>query len=68
MSSVPKRLFWNNAQPERLPDAWRLTKVKGDHAMTAICEVWAVELGWDLRLTIDCRGLRCPPCAVPGTR
>ena len=26
--------------------------------MTAACEVWAVELGWDLRLMIDGRGLR----------
>jgi hypothetical protein len=25
---TPKREFWNNADPERLPDAWRLTKVK----------------------------------------
>jgi hypothetical protein len=38
-----KREFWNNAEPERLPDAWRMTKVKGDHTMTAVCEVWAVE-------------------------
>ena len=53
-----KREFWNNAEPERLPDAWRMTKVKGDHTMTAVCEVWAVELGWDLRLMIDGHGVR----------
>jgi hypothetical protein len=29
-----KREFWNNAEPERLPDQWRMTKVKGDHTMT----------------------------------
>jgi hypothetical protein len=45
------------SNPERLPDAWRVTKVKGDHTMTAVCEVWAVELGWDLRLMIDGHGL-----------
>jgi hypothetical protein len=55
---VPKREFWNNANPERLPDAWRMTKVKGDRTMTAVCEVWAVELGWDLRLMIDGHGVQ----------
>ena len=45
MSHVPKREFWDNAQPERLPDAWRMTKVKGGRTMTAVCEVWAVEMG-----------------------
>jgi hypothetical protein len=56
MNRVPKREFWNNAEPERLPDQWRMTKAKGDHTMIAVCEVWAVELGWELRLTIDNRG------------
>ena len=51
--NVPKREFWNNADPERLPDAWQLTKVKGEQTLTAVCQVWAVELGWDLRLFID---------------
>jgi hypothetical protein len=40
---VAKREFWNNSQPERLPDVWRMTKGKGDHTMMAVCEVWAVE-------------------------
>ena len=53
-----RREFWNNADPERLPDQWRMTKTKGDHTMTAACEVWAVELAWDLRLMIDNHGLR----------
>jgi hypothetical protein len=35
-----------------------MTKVKGDHRMTGVCEVWAVELGWDLRLMIDGHGLQ----------
>ena len=42
---VPKREFWNNAAPERLPDAWRMTKDKGGRTMVAVCEVWAVEMG-----------------------
>jgi hypothetical protein len=53
-----KREFWNNAEPERLPDQWRMTKVKGDHTMTAVCKVWAVEMGWELRLMIDGHGLQ----------
>jgi len=61
-----KREFWNNAEPERLPDAWRMTKVKGDHVLTALCGVWAVEMGWELRLMIDNHGLQmsslCRPC------
>jgi hypothetical protein len=63
MSDVPKRQFWNNSERKRLPDAWRLTKVKGGHTMTAVCEVWAVEMGWDLRLMIDGCGLQfSSPC------
>ena len=50
---VPKREFWNNGDPERLRDAWRLTKVKGERTLTAVCQVWAIELGWDLRVFID---------------
>lgn len=50
---TPKRAFWNNAEPERLPDAWKMTKPKGDHVLTAACEVWGVEIGWKLRLMIE---------------
>jgi hypothetical protein len=57
MSDFPKRQFWYNAEPKRLPDRWRLTKITGDRTMTAVCEVWAVEMGWDLRLQIYGRGL-----------
>jgi len=28
MTQVPKREFWNNAEPERLPDQWRMTFLK----------------------------------------
>jgi hypothetical protein len=53
-----KRESRNNAEGERLPDAWRMTKVEGDHILAAVCEVWAVEMGWDLRLQIYGRGLQ----------
>ena len=35
-----------------------MTKVQDDHILTAVCEVWAVEMGWDLRLQIEGRGLQ----------
>ena len=55
---TPKRKFSNNAERERLPDAWKMTKSKGDHVLTAACEVWGVEIGWKLRLMIDRHGLQ----------
>jgi hypothetical protein len=58
MSHVPRREFWNNPEPERLPDGFRMTKVKGDYTTTAVCEVWAVEMSRDLRLMIDGHGLQ----------
>ena len=42
MMQVRKREYWNNTEAERLPDAWRMTKVQDDHILTAVCEVWAV--------------------------
>ena len=50
------REFWNG-DPERLPDGFTVTKPKGDHTMTAVCEVWTHPFGWELRLQIDGRGL-----------
>ena len=38
MPLVPRREFSNNAEPERLPDQWRMTMAttKGEHATTAL--------------------------------
>jgi len=66
LMNVPKPEFWNNADPERLPDAWRLTKVKGEQTFTAVCQVWAVELGWDLRLFIDGELMKSQVCRSGG--
>jgi hypothetical protein len=55
MSHV-QRDTWNGP-PERLSDAFRLTKPKGDGAMTAVCEDWSHPFGWELRLTVDGHGL-----------
>jgi hypothetical protein len=38
---------------ERLPDGFRMTKPKGDHTLTASCEVWTNPVGLELRLMID---------------
>ena len=46
-----QREIWNGPQ-ERLPDAFRLTKPKGDRVLSAVCEVWAHPFGWELRLII----------------
>jgi hypothetical protein len=54
-------------EPERLPDQWRMTKVKGDYTMTAVCEVWAVDMGWDLRLPIDNGGGTVSVSTFPGS-
>jgi len=59
MSHVPRREFWNNANPERLADAWRLTEVKNGQTLVAVCEVWAVELGWELRLFVEGSMIQC---------
>jgi hypothetical protein len=35
-----------------------MTKPKGDHALTAVCEVWTHPFGWELRLMIDGDGMK----------
>jgi hypothetical protein len=40
-------------QPLRLPQGFRLTKPNGDHAISAVCEVWSHPDGWELRMVID---------------
>ena len=37
-------------------------RISGD----AVCEVWAVEMGWDLRLMIDGHGLQLYPLCRSG--
>jgi hypothetical protein len=53
----PPNDIWNG-RPERLPDGFRMTKPKGDHALTAKCEVWTHPFGWEVRLMIDRRGMQ----------
>jgi hypothetical protein len=56
-TNVQKREFWNGP-PERLRDAFRLTKQKGSDLLSAVCEVWSHEFGWELRLMVEGHGLR----------
>jgi hypothetical protein len=55
--NVRQREFWNGP-PERLPDSFTMTKPKGDHALTATCEVWTNPFAWELRLMIDGHGMQ----------
>jgi hypothetical protein len=52
-----QREIWNGI-PERLPDAFRVTKPKGDRLLSAVCETWSHPFGWELRLMIDRYGLQ----------
>src|SRR5688572_16282037 len=42
MNPTPQREFWNGP-PERLREAFRMTKQKGDRTFAAVCEVWSHE-------------------------
>jgi hypothetical protein len=44
--------------PERFRDAFNLTKQKNGRTLTAVCELWSHEFGWELRLMIDGHGLQ----------
>ena len=50
-SSPPERNSWNGLQA-RLPDAFWMSKQKGEHTIAAVCEVWTHPSGWELRLII----------------
>jgi len=54
--TTPLRQFWNGP-PERLPDAFLVTKPRGDRVLSAVCEVWTHPLGWELRLIIGGHGM-----------
>ena len=57
MSLVPPHAIWNG-EPERLSNAFGLTKTFGDEVLTATCEVWSHPRGWELRLVVDGQGLQ----------
>jgi hypothetical protein len=55
----PKSVAVNSgtAIPNACPTGFTVTKPKGDHVLTAVCQVWTHEMGWELRLQIDGQGL-----------
>jgi hypothetical protein len=55
MPDAPGRIW--HGRPLRLPQGFRLTKPNGDHAISAVCEVWSHPDGWELRMVIDGYGL-----------
>jgi hypothetical protein len=52
-----QRSIWNG-QPERVPDAFRLTKPKGADTLSGVSELWTHPFGWELRLQVDGHGLQ----------
>ena len=67
-TTTRKQALLERRQPERVSDAWRMTKVKGVHTLTAVCSVYAVELSWGLRLMIDGHGLQMSSLCRLGSR
>jgi rubredoxin len=51
-----QREFWNGP-PERLPGGFTVTRAKGDRVLTAVCQVYTHQMGWELRLQVDGQGL-----------
>ena len=59
MCAVPhlQREIWNGPS-ERLFGRIPPDEAEGDHTLSAVCEVWSHEFGWELRLMIDGHGLQ----------
>jgi hypothetical protein len=56
--NTPQRENWDG-RPERFPHAFTMQKQKDSGVLlTAVCEVWSHQFGWELRLQIDGRGLQ----------
>jgi hypothetical protein len=45
-----------DGQPERILDAFRLTKPQGNETMTVRCEVWTHQNGFETRLILSADG------------
>ena len=50
----PQRRNW---LAQRVPHGFGLTKPNGEHAISAVCEVWSHPDGWELRMVIDGHGV-----------
>jgi len=52
MSAILPREPWNG-QPTYFGDLFRVSRVRGDKTLTAVCELWTHALGWEVRLEIN---------------
>ena len=47
-----QREHWNG-QPTYLGDLFRVSKMRGDKRLSAVCKLWTHHLGWEVRLEIN---------------
>jgi hypothetical protein len=52
MSATLQREHWNG-QPTHLGDLFRVSKMRGDKQLAAVCKLWTHALGWEVRLEIN---------------
>jgi hypothetical protein len=41
------------SQPTHLGDLFRVSKVRGERRLEAVCKLWTHNFGWEVRLEID---------------
>ena len=52
MSTTLQREHWNG-QPTYLGDLFRVSKTRDDKRLSAVCQLWTHNLGWEVRLEIN---------------
>ena len=52
MSATLQREHWNG-QPIYLGDLFRVSKMRGEKTLAAVCKLWTHNLGWEVRLEIN---------------
>ena len=52
MSATLQRERWNG-EPAYLGDLFRVTRMRGEKPLAAVCKLWTHHLGWEVRLEIN---------------
>jgi hypothetical protein len=52
MSATLQREHWNG-QSTHLGDLFRVTKIRGDKTLSAVCRLVTHQLGWEVRLELN---------------
>ena len=52
MSATLQREHWNG-QPTYLGDLFRVSKMRDEKQLVAVCKLWTHPLGWEVRLEIN---------------